>query len=85
VFNLESVVNIARSSVYDPIQNDEVRSTIERPGFLNAQVARFETKLIRDALEATGWVKLRAAKVLGIPEATLRGKMKKYGLKKPSL
>jgi DNA-binding NtrC family response regulator len=51
---------------------------------LNVKVARFERALIREALDATGWVKLRAARKLGIPEATLRGKMKKYGLEKPT-
>jgi DNA-binding NtrC family response regulator len=45
--------------------------------------AAFETHLIEEALRKTRWVKSRAALSLGIHEATLRKKMKSYGIVKP--
>ena len=48
------------------------------------EVAEFEKEKIVEALGQCNWVKLRAAKVLGIPEATLRNKMKKHGISKPA-
>ncbi len=47
------------------------------------EVAKFEKDKILEALSVCNWVKLRAAKVLGIPEATLRNKMKKHGISQP--
>jgi transcriptional regulator with GAF, ATPase, and Fis domain/Tfp pilus assembly protein PilF len=49
-----------------------------RPGGLTDVMAGIERQKIVDALKATGGVKLRAARSLGLHEATLRGKMKKY-------
>jgi len=42
------------------------------------EVAEFEKKKIIEALEQGGGIKLRAAKILGIPETTLRNKLRKY-------
>ena len=42
------------------------------------EVAEFEKKKIIEALKQSGHIKLRAAKTLGIPETTLRNKLKKY-------
>jgi transcriptional regulator with PAS, ATPase and Fis domain len=44
---------------------------------LNQEVERFERSRIRKALTASGGVIRRAARALGVPEATLRSKMKK--------
>jgi transcriptional regulator with PAS, ATPase and Fis domain len=44
---------------------------------LNQQVEHFERSRIRKALTASGGVIRRAARTLGVPEATLRSKMKK--------
>lgn len=43
-------------------------------------VEEFEKEKIIEALRQCNWIKLRAAKLLGIPEATLRNKMKRYKL-----
>ncbi|MCK4385881.1 MAG: sigma 54-interacting transcriptional regulator, partial [candidate division Zixibacteria bacterium] len=48
-------------------------------------VAEFEKEKIIQALSQTNGIKLRAAKLLGIPEATLRNKMKKYQIKRSAL
>jgi len=47
------------------------------------QVAEFEKERIIEALRQTNWIKLRAARVLGIPEATIRNKMKKHNILAP--
>lgn len=44
---------------------------------LNQEVEKFERSRIRTALSASGGVIRRAAEMLGLPEATLRSKMKK--------
>jgi DNA-binding NtrC family response regulator len=46
-------------------------------------VTEFEKKLILDALEKTGWVKNKAAKLLNMKRTTLVEKMKKIQLEKP--
>jgi Nif-specific regulatory protein len=46
-------------------------------------MASFEKQRIFMALKDSRWVKTKAAKHLGIHEATLRGKMKRYGLEIP--
>lgn len=43
-------------------------------------VSKIEKKCIRDALEATNWVQVRAAKMLGITQGMLGYKIKKYGI-----
>jgi DNA-binding NtrC family response regulator len=47
-------------------------------------VEEFEKEKIIEALKQCRWIKLRAAKLLGIPEATLRNKMKRFGISSPS-
>jgi Nif-specific regulatory protein len=49
---------------------------------LTDRILAFERWCLAEALEKTGWVKTHAAKRLGIPEATLRLKMKRHGLTK---
>ncbi len=48
-------------------------------------VEEFEKQKIIEALRQCNWIKLRAAKLLGVPEATLRNKMKRYKLSAPVL
>ncbi len=50
---------------------------------LPMKMAAFERLLLVEAVEQSGWVKSRAARALGIHEATLRKKMKAYGIVKP--
>lgn len=48
---------------------------------LNTVVREIERKTILNALERTGYNKLKAAKLLNIPRSTLYFKMKKYNIK----
>jgi len=52
---------------------------------LNEKVTEFEKNLILQALRATNWVKTRAAKILNIPESTLRHKIETYHLNPESV
>jgi DNA-binding NtrC family response regulator len=47
---------------------------------LDQVVGRFEEKLLLEALERSGWVKTRAAKLLNIKRTTLIEKMKRLGI-----
>jgi DNA-binding NtrC family response regulator len=47
------------------------------------QVAEFERQKIVEALDRSNWIKLRAARLLGIPEATIRNKIKKHNITSP--
>jgi len=52
------------------------------PKNLKGIVSEVETYLIRKALQKFGGNQVKAARLLGIPEATLRFKMKKYSIPK---
>ncbi len=52
---------------------------------LNAEVAAFEKGLLVQALNQCGWVKNRAARLLGINRTTLVEKLKRYGIEKPQV
>ncbi|MFQ5692258.1 MAG: sigma-54-dependent transcriptional regulator [Nitrospinota bacterium] len=55
------------------------------PGFsFESAVSEFEKTLILNALEKSGWVKNKAAKLLNMKRTTLVEKMKKIQLEKPS-
>lgn len=51
---------------------------------LSEVVAEYERKLIVRALQQTGWVKNRAAKLLKVNRTTLLEKMKRHGVVKPA-
>ncbi len=51
---------------------------------LFSQVERFERELIFEALISSNWNKSEAARQLGVHESTLRAKMKRYNLEKPT-
>ncbi len=56
---------------------------IPNTGFcLSDEMAEFEKRLIFQALDQTGWVKNRAAKLLSVNRTTLLEKMKRYGIVK---
>lgn len=63
-------------SKFDQIVTDE--------GTLFHQVSEFEKEKIIEALRQSRWIKLRAARLLGIPEATIRNKIKKYKILPPT-
>jgi len=48
---------------------------------LQAEVQRFETDLIRTALERTGGNQARAARLLGVKHTTLNAKIKRYKIR----
>jgi DNA-binding NtrC family response regulator len=61
-----------------------VQAFIPDEGFsLNSAVNEYEKQLIINALEKTGWVKNRAAKLLSMNRTTLVEKIKKQGIEKP--
>jgi DNA-binding NtrC family response regulator len=51
---------------------------------LEAQLRDFETELIRQALERTGWNKQRAAALLKLSRPTLFTKIQRAGLRRPA-
>lgn len=48
---------------------------------LQEEVQRFETELIRTALERTGGNQARAARLLGVKHTTLNAKIKRYRIR----
>jgi transcriptional regulator with GAF, ATPase, and Fis domain len=52
---------------------------------LRDMLSRFEAQVIREVLEETGWLVVRAASRLRVPESTLRFKMKKLNISPPTV
>ena len=70
---------IAQKGVSAPV----VQSALSEEGFsLSNAVNEYEKQLIINALERTGWVKNRAAKLLNMNRTTLVEKIKKQGIEK---
>ncbi|WP_437585371.1 sigma 54-interacting transcriptional regulator [Sorangium sp. So ce1000] len=61
----------ASSALRAPAETEPVRGAVQQ----------YEAKLVRDALEATGWSRAEAASRLGIPVRTLSYRMKILGIK----
>ena len=60
-----------------------VQASVPEEGLsLSNAVNEYEKQLIIDALERTGWVKNRAAKLLNMNRTTLVEKIKKQGIEK---
>lgn len=57
---------------------DTRRVSVEEGIDLYAEVCRFETELIRCALQHTGGHQVRAARLLGLKTTTLNNKIKQY-------
>jgi Nif-specific regulatory protein len=70
---LERIISLSYGSKFG--KNGESKKD---PVSLFDEVAEFEKRKIVRALEESGGIKSRAAKVLGIPEASLWNKLKKY-------
>lgn len=73
--------------IYDAEPQTETPAITEIPdtGFcLSKVIAEYEKKLIIRALEQTGWVKNRAAKLIQVNRTTLLEKMKRHGVSKPA-
>jgi len=58
--------------------NSSVNQAFSDKSTLFDRVEEFEKEQIIEALKQCNWIKLRASRLLGIPEATLRNKMKRY-------
>ena len=54
-------------------------------GNYSVKISDFESRMIYDALNESNWNQSEAARKLGIPEQTLRYKMKKYNISKSNL
>ena len=52
---------------------------------LHAEVQRFESEIIRDALKKTGGHQRRAARMLGVKVSTLNAKIRRYGIRPEDL
>jgi len=64
--------------------SDSSRLTLPSSGRLSLKerIAQLEKELITNALEESGWVQTRAAKLLGISRRIIKYKMEKYGIKR---
>jgi transcriptional regulator with PAS, ATPase and Fis domain len=69
----------------DKLTNPKSNADFSKETSLFQQVGEFEKEKIIEALRQSNWVKLRAARLLGIPEATIRNKMKKHKISQPVL
>jgi DNA-binding NtrC family response regulator/uncharacterized protein HemY len=65
--------------------NSNLNQTFSNEASLFHMVEEFEKEKIIEALRQCNWIKLRASRLLGIPEATLRNKMKKYQISRSAL
>jgi transcriptional regulator with GAF, ATPase, and Fis domain/predicted negative regulator of RcsB-dependent stress response len=84
-FSEEISPPLARGKDREFLPSDEIHPAAYSDTSLFEKVEEFEKEKIIQALSQSNWIKLRAAKLLGIPEATLRNKMKKYGMKAPAI
>ena len=80
----EITVDDLPEKIRDGAGSAAVDAEIPESGFfLHQAVAEYEKRLIIQALNQTGWVKNRAAKLLHVNRTTLIEKMKRHGLEKP--
>jgi len=80
---LASSDNFIRPEHLSPSLKLQVPTSDDKcPGSLPDQLTKFERENILKALQKSNWVKIKAAMILSIPEATLRRKMRKYELEK---
>ncbi len=89
---IKRMVVLAQAGDKDPsgFLSEKLVTSYINPAFSNEislfrQVAEFEKEKIIEALSQSNWIKLRAARLLGIPEATIRNKIKKYKIFPPAL
>jgi DNA-binding NtrC family response regulator len=89
---IKRMVVLAQAGDKDPsgFLSEKLVTSYINPDFSNEislfrQVAEFEKEKIIEALRQCNWIKLRAARLLGVPEATIRNKVKKYKISPPAL
>lgn len=73
---------LSETSGPDPAVPPAEEETVKGQGLLET-VDRVERRMIREALERTGWVKARAARALGVTERILSYKMQALGIQRP--
>lgn len=66
----------------EPVSAPRAEPSLEPPQ-ARGKVQQYETRILQEALEATGWRRSEAARRLGMPVRTLSYRMKVLGLKKP--
>jgi Nif-specific regulatory protein len=66
-------INLKLPSPEDMLQKESLRAGIED----------IEKSSILDALEKTGWIQAKAARMIGLTPRQIGYKMKKYGLAEP--
>jgi DNA-binding NtrC family response regulator len=88
---LKRIVVLAQAGGKDPsgflserLDRSNLGQIVTDEGTLFHQVSEFEKEKIIEALRQSRWIKLRAARLLGIPEATIRNKIKKYKILPPT-
>lgn len=92
VAELESIVeNLVMMSPEDLLTPEALPFSVKKhpysflqPTNLKKVMSDIETYIIKKAMSKVGWNQVKAAKLLGIPEATLRFKMKKHSISKKS-
>ena len=70
---LDLPINLKLPSPEDMLQKESLRAGIED----------IEKSSILDALEKTGWIQAKAARIIGLTPRQIGYKMKKYGLREP--
>jgi DNA-binding NtrC family response regulator len=79
-----SSLRLSQSAVSaDSSKLEERGAAVEEPKGIGT-LEETEKRLLMDALEKTAWNQTRAAMLLGISRDTLRYKVKKYNLPRPS-
>jgi len=88
---IKRIVVLAQAGDKDPcgflsekLDHSTSNEVLSNEASLSYQLAEFEKEKIIEALRQANWVKLRAARLLGIPEGTLRSKLKKYKIFPPT-
>ncbi len=90
VGELESTIqNLVMMSPEDQLSAEALPFRVKKhpydflePKNLKKVMSDIETFIIKKAMSKVGWNQVKAAKLLGIPEATLRFKMKKHSISK---
>jgi DNA-binding protein Fis len=78
--NLLREFALALSSVVDELSMPEVPD-LDQPTDFYEEVRRFEIALIKRALKQTNGNQAQAARLLGLNQPTLHGKIKQYGIR----
>jgi DNA-binding NtrC family response regulator len=76
----EEIDTLARQQAFEEACDAPDKLDFTSPVDFFSEVRRFESRLIKLALEQAGGNQKRAARFLGLPSTTLNHKIKAYGL-----